>query len=58
MNNRKYRTNRSYYRKNYAYPDKYIQHGSVEELEKIYGLDEESIQKDIEIEESNLNKIS
>lgn len=44
--------------KNYAYPDKYIQHGSVEELEKIYGLDEESIQKDIEIEESNLNKIS
>lgn len=29
--------------KNYAYPDKYIQHGSVEELEKIYGLDEETI---------------
>ena len=33
--------------KNYAYPDKYIQHGSVEELEKIYGLDEESIVRDL-----------
>ena len=31
--------------KNYAYPDMYIQHGSVEELEKIYGLDIESIAK-------------
>ena len=31
--------------KNYAYPDMYIQHGSVEELEKIYGLDIESIVK-------------
>ena len=31
--------------KNYAYPDVYIQHGSVEELEKIYGLDIESIVK-------------
>lgn len=29
--------------KNYAYPDRYIQHGSVEELEKIYGVDEETI---------------
>ena len=31
--------------KNYAYPDMYIQHGSVDELEKIYGLDIESIAK-------------
>lgn len=27
----------------YAYPDKFIKHGGVEELEKIYGLDEEEI---------------
>ena len=33
--------------KNYAYPDQYIQHGSVEELEKIYGLDEETIKRDL-----------
>ena len=33
--------------KNYAYPDKYIQHGSVEQLEKIYGVDEETICRDI-----------
>jgi len=32
--------------KSYAYPDKYIEHGSVEELEKIYGLDEEKIQNE------------
>jgi len=32
--------------KSYAYPDKYIEHGSVEELEKIYGLDEETIQNE------------
>ena len=32
---------------NYAYPDKFIQHGSVAELEKIYGLDEEKIYNDI-----------
>ena len=25
--------------KTYAYPDKYIEHGTVEELEKIYNLD-------------------
>lgn len=31
--------------KNYAYPDQYIQHGSVEELEKIYEVDEEEIVK-------------
>lgn len=29
--------------KNYAYPDEYIKHGSVEELEKIYGLDTKTI---------------
>lgn len=29
--------------KSYAYPDVYVEHGSVEEIEKIYGLDEESI---------------
>ena len=34
--------------KAYAYPDKFIQHGSVEELEKIYGLDEDSIVKDVQ----------
>ncbi len=33
--------------KAYAYPDKFIQHGSVDELEKIYHLDEESIIKDL-----------
>ena len=27
----------------FAYPDKFIQHGSVHELEEIYGLDEENI---------------
>ena len=46
--------------KNYAYPDMYIQHGSVEELEKIYGLDIESIAegaKDILSENRNANKV-
>lgn len=33
--------------KNYAYPDQYVQHGSVEELETIYGLDSETIKKDL-----------
>lgn len=42
---------------NYAYPDKFIQHGSVAELEKIYGLDEEKIYHDIlkELEKTNNN---
>ncbi|MCI8383892.1 MAG: 1-deoxy-D-xylulose-5-phosphate synthase [Clostridia bacterium] len=31
----------------YAYPDQYIEHGTVEELEKKYGLDVETIKKDI-----------
>ena len=32
---------------NYAYPDQYIEHGSVEELEKIYGLDETNMGTDL-----------
>ena len=32
----------------FSYPDKFIEHGSVDELEKIYGLDEENIEKEIE----------
>ena len=34
--------------KAYAYPDAFIQHGSVDELENIYGLDENSIVEDIQ----------
>ena len=35
--------------RSYAYPDKYIKHGTVEELEKIYSLDKDQIlQKEIE----------
>ena len=34
--------------KAYAYPDKFIQHGSVDELEKIYHLDEDAIVEDIQ----------
>lgn len=34
--------------KNYAYPDQYIEHGSVEELEKIYKVDFETIKKDFD----------
>ena len=30
-------------RLNYAYPDTFIKHGTIDELEKIYGLDAESI---------------
>lgn len=33
--------------KNYAYPDEFIQHGKVEELEKIYKLDKDNIKKEI-----------
>ncbi len=33
--------------KEYAYPDKYIEHGGVEELEKIYKVDEKTISQDI-----------
>ena len=35
--------------KSYAYPDEFIPHGSVEELEKIYHVDEESILKDLNV---------
>ncbi len=33
--------------KSYAYPDEFIKHGGVEELEKIYGIDEQNIIEDI-----------
>ncbi len=33
--------------KSYAYPDEFIKHGTVEELEKIYNLDIENIEKEI-----------
>ena len=38
--------------KNYAYPDQYIEHGEVVELEKIYGVDVQTIKKDFEKETS------
>ena len=34
--------------KTYAYPDEYIKHGTVEELEKIYRIDKESIKNKLE----------
>ncbi len=33
--------------KSYAYPDNFIQHGTVDELEKLYGQDVQNIVKDI-----------
>ena len=36
--------------KSYAYPDKFIKHGSVEELEKLYKLDEVSILNEVKKE--------
>ena len=39
----------------YAYPDEYIRHGTVEELEKIYHVDDKSIE--IEIKKELLNNI-
>ena len=33
--------------KKLAYPDSFIKHGEVAELEKIYGLDKENIIKEI-----------
>ena len=33
--------------KNFAYPDEFIKHGSVSEIEKIYGLDAENIKNEI-----------
>jgi len=43
--------------KNYSYPDEFIKHGSVEELEKIYNLDEKSIIEDIEKAQFNKKQI-
>ena len=33
--------------KAYGYPDEFIKHGKVEEIEKLYGLAEESVKDDI-----------
>ena len=33
--------------KKYGYPDKYIEHGSVEELEKLYHVDKDTIKEEI-----------
>lgn len=32
--------------KSFGYPDEFIKHGSIEQLEKIYGLDKENIEKE------------
>ncbi len=34
--------------KSYAYPDKFIEHGSPEELEKAYGVDSQTIAKELD----------
>ena len=34
--------------KTFAYPDKFIEHGSVEQIERKYGQDVESIIREIE----------
>ena len=34
--------------KKYGYPDEFVKHGSVGEIEKKYGLDAESLARDIE----------
>lgn len=39
--------------RNFGYPDEFIKHGKVEEIEKIYGLDKETIKKEIEKIHSN-----
>ena len=41
--------------KSYAYPDEFIKHGTVEELEKIYKQDVISIYEDI-TENKNIRK--
>ena len=33
--------------KKYGYPDEFVKHGSTEQIEKKYGLDEETIAKNI-----------
>lgn len=40
----------------YAYPDKFIKHGSVCQLEKKYGIDTESIYKDLKKDFLNIKK--
>ena len=42
--------------KSFAYPDKFIQHGTPEELEKLYGLDAQSIAKYIKYKINLKNK--
>ena len=36
--------------KSFAYPDKFIEHGSVEELEKRYNVDENAIKRYVELQ--------
>ncbi len=33
--------------KNFAYPDEFIKHGTVQEIEKLYGLDTQNIKNEI-----------
>ncbi len=40
--------------KSYAYPDKYIEHGGVDELEEIYGIDVKTIKTDFSSKEYSL----
>lgn len=35
------------WKKSYGYPDEFIKHGKVEEIEKIYGLTQEQIEKEV-----------
>ena len=39
----------------YSYPDKYIEHGNVEELEKLYNQDEKTIYKNIKWNKEDIN---
>ncbi len=40
--------------KTYGYEDQFVQHGSVEELEKLHGLDAETIAKNVEVLECQI----
>ena len=42
---------------NYAYPDKFIEHGSVQELEKLYGIKEKDVEAIINEKEYVINFI-
>ena len=42
--------------KTYAYPDKFIEHGSVDQLEEIYGLDENTIFNETKLNIDNIIK--